>query len=299
MLEDIISPISLLIFIISIIIFASSIKNKNKKFSIINIVACVLYFIYENIFLYLVISYFNINIGLNMLLVEIANFITSAILVISVVVNIVKLSKPSKRQKNASVKNLSPYMVCLAIVYAIGLLGPIFSFFGALSSEQNVLSRADLILFYDYQNGINSEHTLIAVSSNQCSIISNSNLYESIPSTQLRSSSYTITFENGVSNIKSYDDQDLSNVNIEKMKYIAHDAIDRVDWNGDDDLNDRIEIEIQELGDSDYYFAKIINWPADKPGTLLAKSIYKGTSYHCDIPYYVSGGLERAILLDN
>lgn len=299
MMENVIYSISTLNLVISSIVLVSSIVGKDKRYSALNIITGGIYLAYSVMVFPFVISHFDIDIGWDSLIIDFKALAGCVMLIAGMIISAVKIHKQNsyqQRQKNDS--SILHRTICLAAIYIVCLLVPLFIFVCTAFHEKNLLSSANLILVYNYQNGIViSEDTIIAVSDGQCSAVSDSNLYENTPGTRLKVVSYDVNVEDDELIVSSYDDKDLLDVDIEKIKQIASDSLRHTTSADEDERGDRKEINVWTLGDSEYYVVDVVKWPMDrtKAGTGIGEFVYKGTSYNCTL--HSVGNLKQAILL--
>lgn len=297
-IEGAVKFISFSIFLLAIVSFVSSISSKNKKVFILNIIISILCLIYDIVILPNLISYFGSDLlGLSdWLTIIFSGFLNCALLIISIVIDIVKLKKNSakkgkKQSKKTEQKSYNVFY--LASFYALLFILPPVMLIVAISSECNILSNADLVLRYGGGAWFPRVYTTIAVSERKCQIISNSKLYSNFDNQKARISQYYLELNNGEIKVESAGHGKAPNeTDLHSMKEIVNDVIRRA---GDATNADSLNIEMQKLGDSDYYITSITKKDSNqKLGGIGSRDLlYKGSSYYCSF----TDDLEDAILL--
>ena len=195
------------ILLITIVLMVLSIKNKNKKFCVKNIIINVFFIVFGFFDLIILPQYMNIELDLgNILSMFVKYFFIVLLVIVALIVNIVLLSR--KKVKNNENKTKCKRYYIYIILIPIVLITLIYFY------EKILISNCNLILISNYQNGIiTSKTNKYAIGNNYC-------LEVSIDENLVRK------------------DGDRADVNIYNINYDENGNIVEIDSNTDEQLLD-------------------------------------------------------------
>ena len=276
MLKNIIYLVIFLILILSIVMLVKSIKSKNKLKCIYLSAVALLYMIYLFVivyFIYLV----NVNLGLEFLLYVMMMFASGILMIISIIINIIKIKK-----NNIDISNINfmPYLLVLIL--------PIVLIISAYLHEIVIIHNSELFLEHR-ANTFGEESYKHAINGKKCYKIDIDERKIKKNGKEIYRDIYNISYDNGINILKSYyEDNQLSDkarVNIEKIikQLIGTDTYKKY-------INENyiITFDVSVLEDSNYYIiVEKASTSSENSGIHIYKGIYKGDKYisSCDVGF--------------
>ena len=286
---SVISLSRVFIYVISILLFIISIKNKNKGTSKINIGVGIFYIVYLIFSISILPDLFGILTGWEVLFNFFVVAIDIVILITGIIINSTKLKRKELEEKD----NKSSKIFAIISV-SIPLIMVITSFIYELS----FLNNCDLVLEFNYQNGIViSETTRVTVGKDFCKEISISEEFKNKEAKHLKYYTYDIE-ENKDGEIiltSDYDDPELLEIDIETIKKIYKDENYTKRESAlrlyEDESNVVYKGIITKIGNTDYYIVEHLISTEDRGGgTGLGSAIFYGTTFVDDID--VAGSID-------
>lgn len=277
---NILSLSRIFIYIISIALLISSIVTKNKKVCKTNIIISICFVVYLFFSIIMLPGFLGVATGLETLIYLFVAAIDSIILIVEVIINLVKLKKKELGENK--------YNKCYGIVLvSIPLIMVIVSFL----YELNFLNKCELVLNFEYQNGIViSDITKIAVGKDFCKEINISERFKNKEARNLEHYTYDIEEnENGEIIITSdYDDPNLMKINTEIVKQIyLNDSYTKSETAlklYQDEPNVIYKGIVTKIGDTDYYIVEyLISNKTGGVGTVLGSAIFYDTKFISDL----------------
>lgn len=287
---NILSISRIFIYVMSIVLLVSSIKTKNKKVCKNNLITSIIFIIYFYLSLFVVPGYFEFDLGWEVLFYLFIAGIDTIILMTGIIINIVKIKRKEGEEKDNRFSKI--YGIILVSI-------PLVMVIASYIYEINVLRKSDLVLTFNYQNGIViSEDTRVAISKDFCKKISISEKFKNKKANNLEYYTYDIEEnENGELIITSeYDDPMLMEINTEIVKKIYKDESYTKNETAlrlyEDESNAVYRGIITKIVGTDYYIVDyLISRDSNTGGgTGLGSAIFYGSTFIDDID--VSGSLD-------
>lgn len=286
---SVISLSRVFIYVISILLFIISIKNKNKGASKINIGVGIFFIIYLIFSISILPDLVGILTGWEVLVTFFVVAINIVVLITGIIINSTKLKRKELEEKD----NKSSKIFAIISV-SIPLIMVITSFIYELS----FLNNCDLVLEFNYQNGIViSETTRVTVGKNFCKEISISEEFKNKEAKHLEYYTYDIEENKGGEIVitSDYDDPELLEIDTEIIKEIYMDDSYSKSKNAlrlyEDESNVVYKGIITKIGNTDYYIVEHLISTEDRGGgTGLGSAIFYGTTFVDDID--VAGSID-------
>lgn len=260
------SLIPIYIFVTTIILMVLSIKNKDKKFCIKNIIINVFFIIFGFVDLIILPQYMNLEMDLGDSLLVVAEcFIIMLLAIASLIVNIVILCRKNFKDSENKTKWKSYYIFIILIPIVLIIL--IYFY------EKILISNCDLILISNYQNGITTSKTnKYAIGDNYCLEVSiDENLIRK-DGERTDVNSYDINYdENGnIVEIDSNLDEELVNIDRDTVQSIIKDSMPNKSL-GIEDIN------LRKIIGTNYYIIEYFRYRhSGSAGEVKGRYLYDG-----------------------
>ena len=260
------SLIPIYIFVTTIILMVLSIKNKDKKFCIKNIIINVFFIIFGFVDLIILPQYMNLEMDLGDSLLVVAEcFIIMLLAIAALIVNIVILCRKKFKDSENKTKWKSYYIFIILIPIVLIIL--IYFY------EKILISNCDLILISNYQNGITTSKTnKYAIGDNYCLEVSiDENLIRK-DGERTDVNSYDINYdENGnIVEIDSNLDEELVNIDKDIVQSIIKDSMPNESL-GVEDIN------LRKIIGTNYYIIEYFRYRnSGSAGEVKGRYLYKG-----------------------
>ena len=260
------SLIPIYIFVTTIILMVLSIKNKDKKFCIKNIIINVFFIIFGFVDLIILPQYMNLEMDLGDSLLVVAEcFIIMLLAIASLIVNIVILCRKNFKDSENKTKWKSYYIFIILIPIVLIIL--IYFY------EKILISNCDLILISNYQNGITTSKTnKYAIGDNYCLEVSiDENLIRK-DGERTDVNSYDINYdENGnIVEIDSNLDEELVNIDKDIVQSIIKDSMPNKSL-GIEDIN------LRKIIGTNYYIIEYFRYRhSGSAGEVKGRYLYDG-----------------------
>lgn len=278
-------------YITSLILLISTIKTKNKFITINNLITSICFIFYYILDLFIIPNIFGIIMGWDTLIIGLFSGISSIVLIISIIVNLVKISKNLKEDTNLFIKHY-PKLLLLPLV----LIGITFIY------ELTILNNAELILLFEYNEGIiNTDRTYVAVNKNSAKTFTISKDFKSSNKETKEYLYYDIEEDNNGEIIitSDYHDPNLEKIDIELVKKIYKDTNYKKSESAiklyEDDENVVYRGYLAKLEGTDYYIMDYLISTSDRGGgTGLGSAIFYKDKFVDDLN--ASGDLDTIYL---
>lgn len=286
---SIISLSRVFVYVISILLFIISIKNKNKVASKINIGVGIFFIVYLVFSITILTELLGIETGWEVLFNFFVVAIDIVVLITGIIINSMKLKRKELEEKDNKASK-----IFATISVSVPLVMVITSFIYELS----FLNKCDLVLEFNYQNGIViSETTRVTVGKKFCKEISISEEFKNKEAKYLESYTYDIE-ENKDGEIiitSDYDDPELLEIDIETVKKIYKDENYTKKESAlrlyEDESNVVYKGIITKIKGTDYYIVEHLISTEDRGGgTGLGSAVYYKTNFVNDID--VAGSID-------
>lgn len=260
------SLIPIYIFVTTIILMVLSIKNKDKKFCIKNIIINVFFIVFGFVDLIILPQYMNLEMDLGDSLLVVAEcFIIMLLAIAALIVNIVILCRKNFKDSENKTKWKSYYIFIILIPIVLIIL--IYFY------EKILISNCDLILISNYQNGITTSKTnKYAIGDNYCLEVSiDENLIRK-DGERTDVNSYDINYdENGnIVEIDSNLDEELVNIDRDTVQSIIKDSMPNESL-GVEDIN------LRKIIGTNYYIIEYIRYRhSGSAGEVKGRYLYNG-----------------------
>ena len=260
------SLIPIYIFVTTIILMVLSIKNKDKKFCIKNIIINVFFIVFGFVDLIILPQYMNLEMDLGDSLLVVAEcFIIMLLAIASLIVNIVILCRKNFKDSENKTKWKSYYIFIILIPIVLIIL--IYFY------EKILISNCDLILISNYQNGITTSKTnKYAIGDNYCLEVSiDENLIRK-DGERTDVNSYDINYdENGnIVEIDSNLDEELVNIDKDIVQSIIKDSMPNKSL-GIEDIN------LRKIIGTNYYIIEYVRYRhSGSAGEVKGRYLYDG-----------------------
>lgn len=260
------SLIPIYIFVTTIILMVLSIKNKDKKFCIKNIIINVFFIIFGFVDLIILPQYMNLEMDLGDSLLVVAEcFIIMLLAIAALIVNIVILCRKNFKDSENKTKWKSYYIFIILIPIVLIIL--IYFY------EKILISNCDLILISNYQNGITTSKTnKYAIGDNYCLEVSiDENLIRK-DGERTDVNSYDINYdENGnIVEIDSNLDEELVNIDKDIVQSIIKDSMPNKSL-GIEDIN------LRKIIGTNYYIIEYFRYRhSGSAGEVKGRYLYDG-----------------------
>ena len=260
------SLIPIYIFVTTIILMVLSIKNKDKKFCIKNIIINVFFIIFGFVDLIILPQYMNLEMDLGDSLLVVAEcFIIMLLAIATLIVNIVILCRKNFKDSENKTKWKSYYIFIILIPIVLIIL--IYFY------EKILISNCDLILISNYQNGITTSKTnKYAIGDNYCLEVSiDENLIRK-DGERTDVNSYDINYdENGnIVEIDSNLDEELVNIDKDIVQSIIKDSMPNKSL-GIEDIN------LRKIIGTNYYIIEYFRYRhSGSAGEVKGRYLYDG-----------------------
>ena len=260
------SLIPIYIFVTTIILMVLSIKNKDKKFCIKNIIINVFFIIFGFVDLIILPQYMNLEMDLGDSLLVVAEcFIIMLLAIAALIVNIVILCRKNFKDSENKTKWKSYYIFIILIPIVLIIL--IYFY------EKILISNCDLILISNYQNGITTSKTnKYAIGDNYCLEVSiDENLIRK-DGERTDVNSYDINYdENGnIVEIDSNLDEELVNIDKDIVQSIIKDSMPNESL-GVEDIN------LRKIVGTNYYIIEYVRYRhSGSAGEVKGRYLYDG-----------------------
>ena len=283
--------IRILFYITSIILLISSIITKNKFIIKYNSQLSICLLIYYGLDLIILPEILGVDFGWGALTIGFFSFISSIILLITILYNNSKIKKVLNQNSNFFINN---YFKLIILPFIFLLL--------AFAQEVTLLNNAEMIITFEYNIGIiNTEVTQLAVNKENCNTFTISKNYKLGHYITKSTTNYDIEeSDNGDIIISSeYFDPELNNIDIELAKKIYKDDKYKKSSSAIQLYEDDEEIEykgiLTKLDDTNYYIIDhLISKKDSGGGTLLGSAIYYKDVFIDNIE--ASGNIENIYL---
>ncbi len=260
------SLIPIYIFVTTIILMVLSIKNKDKKFCIKNIIINVFFIVFGFVDLIILPQYMNLEMDLGDSLLVVAEcFIIMLLAIAALIVNIVILCRKNFKDSENKTKWKSYYIFIILIPIVLIIL--IYFY------EKILISNCDLILISNYQNGITTSKTnKYAIGDNYCLEVSiDENLIRK-DGERTDVNSYDINYdENGnIVEIDSNLDEELVNIDRDTVQSIIKDSMPNKSL-GIEDIN------LRKIIGTNYYIIEYFRYRhSGSAGEVKGRYLYNG-----------------------
>lgn len=260
------SLIPIYIFVTTIILMVLSIKNKDKKFCIKNIIINVFFIVFGFVDLIILPQYMNLEMDLGDSLLVVAEcFIIMLLAIAALIVNIVILCRKNFKDSENKTKWKSYYIFIILIPIVLIIL--IYFY------EKILISNCDLILISNYQNGITTSKTnKYAIGDNYCLEVSiDENLIRK-DGERTDVNSYDINYdENGnIVEIDSTLDEELVNIDKDIVQSIIKDSMPNESL-GVEDIN------LRKIVGTNYYIIEYVRYRhSGSAGEVKGRYLYDG-----------------------
>ena len=260
------SLIPIYIFVTTIILMVLSIKNKDKKFCIKNIIINVFFIVFGFVDLIILPQYMNLEMDLGDSLLVVAEcFIITLLAIAALIVNIVILCRKNFKDSENKTKWKSYYIFIILIPIVLIIL--IYFY------EKILISNCDLILISNYQNGITTSKTnKYAIGDNYCLEVSiDENLIRK-DGERTDVNSYDINYdENGnIVEIDSNLDEELVNIDKDIVQSIIKDSMPNESL-GVEDIN------LRKIVGTNYYIIEYVRYRhSGSAGEVKGRYLYDG-----------------------
>ena len=260
------SLIPIYIFVTTIILMVLSIKNKDKKFCIKNIIINVFFIVFGFVDLIILPQYMNLEMDLGDSLLVVAEcFIIMLLAIAALIVNIVILCRKNFKDSENKTKWKSYYIFIILIPIVLIIL--IYFY------EKILISNCDLILISNYQNGITTSKTnKYAIGDNYCLEVSiDENLIRK-DGERTDVNSYDINYdENGnIVEIDSNLDEELVNIDKDIVQSIIKDSMPNESL-GVEDIN------LRKIVGTNYYIIEYVRYRhSGSAGEVKGRYLYDG-----------------------
>lgn len=267
------SLIPIYILVTTIVLMVLSIKNKDKKFCIKNIIINVFFIIFGFVDFIILPQYMNIEMDFGDSLLTVAEFFLITLLAIAaLIVNIVILCRKKFKDNENKTKWKSYYIFIILIPIVLIIL--IYFY------EKILISNCNLVLISNYQNGIIiSKTNKYAIGDNYC-------LEVSIDENLIRKdgehtdvNSYDINYdENGnIVEIDSTLDKELVNIDKDTVQSIIKDSMQ----NG---LSNVRNADLRKIIGTNYYIVEHIRYRrSGSAGEITGIYLYDGEKRICKL----------------
>ena len=241
------------ILLITIVLMVLSIKNKNKKFCIKNIIINVFFIVFGFFDLIILPQYMNIELDLgNILSMFVKYFFIVLSVITALIVNIVLLSR--KKVKDNENKSKSKCKCKSYYIYII--LIPIVLIILIYFYEKILISNCNLILISNYQDGIiTSKTNKYAIGNNYCLEVSIDENLVRKDGNRADVNTYNINYdENGnIVEIDSNLDKQLVNIDKDIVQSIIKDSMPNESL-GVEDVN------LAKINGTNYYIIEYVRY---------------------------------------
>ena len=260
------SLIPIYIFVTTIVLMVLSIKNKDKKFCIKNIIINVFFIVFGFFDLIILPQYMNIEMDFGDSLLVIAEcFLIALLAIAALIVNIVLLCRKNLKDNENKTKSKSYYIFIILIPIVLIIL--IYFY------EKILISNCDLILISNYQNGITTSKTnKYAIGDNYCLEVSiDENLIRK-DGERTDVNSYDINYdENGnIVEIDSNLDEELVNIDKDIVQSIIKDSMPNKSL-GIQDIN------LRKIIGTNYYIIEYFRYRhSGSAGEVKGRYLYDG-----------------------
>lgn len=260
------SLIPIYIFVTTIVLMVLSIKNKDKKFCIKNIIINVFFIVFGFFDLIILPQYIYIELDLGDGLLMVAKCFFIILLVIAaLIVNIVILCRKKFKDNENKTKCKSYYIFIMLIPIVLIIL--IYFY------EKILISNCNLILISNYQNGITTSKTnKYAIGNNYCLEVSIDEDLVRNDGKRTDVNSYDINYdENGnIVEIDSNIDEELVNIDKDIVQSIIKDSMPNKSL-GVEDAN------LKKIIGTNYYIIEYIRYRhSGSAGEVKGRYLYKG-----------------------